>query len=61
MHGGTVESYDDHRIAMALACLGLGLPHGEKVIVKNAECCAVSFPRFFDVMNGIGAGFIQSE
>jgi 3-phosphoshikimate 1-carboxyvinyltransferase len=61
MHGGIVESYDDHRVAMALACLGLGLPHGEKVIVKDAECCAVSFPHFFDVMNGIGAGYIQSE
>ena len=57
LHGGTVDSYLDHRIAMSLACLGLGLAEGEAVTVKDAECCSVSFPHFFDVMNGIGAGF----
>ena len=57
LHGGEVESYKDHRIAMSLACLGLGLPAGEKVIINDAECCSVSFPHFFEVMNGIGAGF----
>lgn len=57
MHGGDVESYDDHRIAMALAVLGLALPEGA-VRVAQAECCAVSFPRFFEVMNGLGAGFV---
>lgn len=57
LKGGICESYDDHRMAMSLACLGLGLPEGQSVIVKNAECCAVSFPRFFEVMNGIGADF----
>lgn len=57
LHGGEVESYKDHRIAMSLACLGLGLPAGEKVSINDAECCSVSFPRFFEVMNGIGAGF----
>ena len=57
LHGGTVESYDDHRVAMSLACLGLGLPSGESVTVKNAECCAVSFPDFYAVMNKINAGF----
>lgn len=56
IHGGEVESYDDHRMAMSLACLGLGLPEGE-VLINDAECCAVSFPHFFEVMNGIGAGF----
>lgn len=71
MHGATVESYDDHRVAMSLACLGLGLKtfgvadglsqvgENEKMIVKNAECCSVSFPKFFEVMNGIGAGFVE--
>ncbi len=57
IHGGEVESYDDHRIAMSFACLGLGLPAGESVKIKDAECCAVSFPEFFDVMNRIGAGY----
>ena len=57
IHGGEVESYDDHRVAMSLACLGLGLPEGESVVVKDAECCSVSFPDFYNIMNGINAGF----
>ena len=57
LHGGQVESYKDHRIAMSLACLGLGLPAGESVIINDAESCSVSFPHFFEVMNSIGAGF----
>ena len=59
LHGGTVESFDDHRVAMSLACLGLGLPDGEEVIVNDAECCSVSFPKFFEVMNKINANFIE--
>ena len=58
LHGGTVETYGDHRAAMALSCFGFGLPEGEAVRVKDAECSAVSFPGFIDAMNGIGAGFV---
>ena len=57
IHGGEVDSYLDHRIAMSMACLGLGLAEGESVNIKDAECCSVSFPRFFEVMKGIGADF----
>ena len=59
LHGGNVESYDDHRVAMSLACFGLGLPEGEQVIVNDAECCSVSFPKFFEVMNKINANFTE--
>lgn len=59
LHGATVESHSDHRVAMALACMGLGLPSGQTLTVRDAECCAVSFPHFYDVMNGIGAGFSE--
>ena len=57
LHGGEVESYKDHRIVMSLACLGLGLTEGEKVIVNDSEWCSVTFPHFFEVMNKLGAGF----
>ncbi len=57
LHGGYVESYDDHRMAMSMAVLGLGLGEGERVIVKNAECCSVSFPHFYDVMNNLNADY----
>ena len=57
IHGGECESYDDHRMAMSLSCMGLGLRDKDAVYVKNAECCAVSFPRFYEVMNTLGASF----
>lgn len=57
LHGGEVESYKDHRIVMSLACLGLGLETGQSVTVNDAEWCSVTFPKFFEVMNDIGAGF----
>lgn len=57
IHGGVVESYGDHRIAMAFACMGLALRHNETLTINNAECCAVSFPHFFETMNKIHAGF----
>lgn len=57
LHGGEVKSYGDHRMAMSLAVLGLGLPSGE-VVVNDAECCKVSFPNFFEVMKQINADFV---
>ncbi len=60
LHGAQIESYDDHRVAMSFACMGLGLPSGEEIQIKNAECCSVSFPHFYEKMNSIGAGFTQS-
>lgn len=59
LHGGTAQSRGDHRIAMALACMGLALPAGESLTVCDAECCAVSFPHFFEAMRGIRAAFLQ--
>jgi 3-phosphoshikimate 1-carboxyvinyltransferase len=57
LHGGEVESHDDHRIAMALAVAGLAIP-GPGVTVLDAECCAVSFPDFYRTMNAVGSGFV---
>lgn len=51
LHGGRIDSYLDHRIAMSLACLGLFFNEDNAVVIKDAECCNVSFPHFFDVMN----------
>ncbi|AOT73112.1 3-phosphoshikimate 1-carboxyvinyltransferase [Geosporobacter ferrireducens] len=42
--GGVVESYGDHRIAMAMAVCGLFAQ--EPVQIQNSECIAVSFPGF---------------
>lgn len=57
LHGGKVESFKDHRIVMSLSCMGLALPEGEQIEVSDAEWCSVTFPKFFETMNQIGAGF----
>lgn len=61
LHGGNVESYKDHRIAMSLACMALGLKQGETIEINDAECCSVSFPKFFETMNTLGAGFKNAD
>lgn len=49
LHGAAVRSHGDHRIAMALAVAALAAD-GETVI-EGADCAAVSFPGFFDVLH----------
>ena len=58
-HGGTVESYNDHRIAMAFAVAGTALPEGEELIIRNAECAKVSYPAFIDDFKALGADFTE--
>ena len=60
MHGCIAESYGDHRVAMSLACISLALPEGQNLTIKDSECCAVSFPHFYDVMKKCGADFTQN-
>jgi len=48
-----VSSGGDHRLAMTAAVLGL-LGDGETV-VQDADCIAVSFPRFVGTMRALGA------
>jgi 3-phosphoshikimate 1-carboxyvinyltransferase len=45
LHGGTVETYDDHRMAMSFAVPGLRVPG---VRVGNPACVAKTFPEFFE-------------
>ena len=46
LHGAEIESYDDHRIAMAFAIAALRA-EGETVI-RDPECVAISYPAFFE-------------
>jgi 3-phosphoshikimate 1-carboxyvinyltransferase len=48
LRGAAVRSFGDHRIAMALGLAGL-TASGETEI-DDAECAAVSFPEFWDVL-----------
>ena len=45
LHGAEIESYDDHRIAMAFAIAALRA-EGDSVI-RDAKCVAISYPGFF--------------
>jgi 3-phosphoshikimate 1-carboxyvinyltransferase len=46
--GGRIDSRGDHRIAMLGAVAGLVSREG--VTIEDAECVAVSFPGFFDLL-----------
>jgi 3-phosphoshikimate 1-carboxyvinyltransferase len=46
--GGKINSYGDHRIAMAMTIAGLGSEEG--VEIDTPECAAVSFPYFYDII-----------
>jgi len=59
LHGASVPSYGDHRIAMAMSVCGL-MCEGEMEIA-DAECASVSFPQFYETMNKAGAGFTVKD
>jgi 3-phosphoshikimate 1-carboxyvinyltransferase len=44
----TVATYDDHRMAMSFALLGLMVPG---IAIADPECVAKTFPRYFEVLD----------
>lgn len=52
VRGADFESYGDHRVAMALAVLGLAAD-GESTI-SDAECVGVSCPEFWELYKKVG-------
>lgn len=44
LHGAEIETYNDHRIAMCFATLGLKVPG---IKIKNPACVKKTFPNFF--------------
>ena len=50
--GCEVESYHDHRIAMALSVAALGA--SGKTRIKDAECCEVTYPEFLADFRKLG-------
>lgn len=49
--GGKVRSYGDHRVAMALSVAGLASQGG--IEIDDADCVAISFPSFFELLGQI--------
>jgi len=57
LHGAEIETYNDHRMAMCFAILGLKVPG---IKIKNPACVKKTFPNFFQKVagpppNGLGA------
>ena len=59
LHGGTVDSHGDHRLAMALAVAGLLAK--SPVTVRNTACSADSFPGFAQTLRQLGASIRSTE
>jgi 3-phosphoshikimate 1-carboxyvinyltransferase len=52
LRGARLDSFGDHRIAMAFAVAALAA-EGETEIAGAAECVGVSFPEFFDLLESV--------
>jgi 3-phosphoshikimate 1-carboxyvinyltransferase len=57
LHGAAIETYNDHRMAMCFAILGLKVPG---IKIKNPACVKKTFPNFFQKLaapppQGLGA------
>jgi 3-phosphoshikimate 1-carboxyvinyltransferase len=44
LHGAEIETYNDHRMAMSMALVGLKVPG---VVIKDPGCVAKTYPDFF--------------
>lgn len=49
-HGAAIETYEDHRIAMAFSLIGLVTPGIE---IKNPSCCKKTFENYFQMLDEI--------
>ena len=63
LHGATIETYNDHRMAMCFAILGLKVPG---IKIKNPACVKKTFPNFFQKLaalppRGLGAKILDTS
>ncbi|MDA0269566.1 MAG: hypothetical protein O2798_00580 [Chloroflexi bacterium] len=57
LHGAEIETFEDHRVAMCFAMLGLFVPG---ILIRNPACVSKTFPDFFRKLatpmpHGLGA------
>ena len=50
LHGCAVDTYNDHRMAMSLALIGLKVPG---VVIRNPGCVAKTYPNFWDDLENV--------
>ena len=56
LHGAEIETYNDHRMAMSFAILGLKVP-GMKI--RNPACVKKTFPNFFQKLSRLGVTILD--
>ena len=47
LHGNTIETYEDHRVAMSFTLMGLMT---DGIIIKNPMCCRKTFENYYEVL-----------
>jgi 3-phosphoshikimate 1-carboxyvinyltransferase len=50
IRSASIRTYDDHRMAMAFALVGLRVPG---VVIENSDCVAKTFPRYFEILDSL--------
>jgi len=63
LHGAEIETYNDHRMAMCFAVLGLKVPG---IKLRNPSCVKKTFPNFFQKLaaappHGLGAKILDAR
>jgi 3-phosphoshikimate 1-carboxyvinyltransferase len=63
LHGAEIETYNDHRMAMCFAVLGLRVPG---IKLRNPSCVKKTFPNFFQKLaatppHGLGATILNAR
>jgi 3-phosphoshikimate 1-carboxyvinyltransferase len=53
MRPATIETYNDHRMAMSFALVGLMSPG---VVISNPDCTRKTYPRFFEDLHALCGG-----
>lgn len=48
--GTSIRTYDDHRVAMSFAIVGL---RTEGIVIENPSCCKKTFPEYFTVLEHV--------
>ena len=51
--GARIETYDDHRMAMSMALIGLSRPG---IVIADPSCVAKTFPTYFEAMEQLRPG-----
>ena len=50
LRGARIETYDDHRMAMSFAVLGLRVPG---MTILDPSCVSKTYPRFFEALDAL--------